>query len=65
LGTSWTRRIAIALVTYVLAVLFMWSIDVPHPYFNALVPTGGFVLSTLTLGLLKKVWIKKYKSDLK
>ncbi|MFP4098867.1 MAG: hypothetical protein ACLFP8_05965 [Alphaproteobacteria bacterium] len=59
--TSWIRRISIALVTYLLAVIFMWSIDVPHPHFSAFVPTGGFVLSTLTLGLLKEIWIKKYK----
>lgn len=55
---SWTRRGLIAGLTYgVLAVFFM-TVDFPKPFLNALVPTLGFVLSTLSLSLAKHLWLK-------
>lgn len=59
--TSYTGRGFITLVTYGIAVWFMYSIDVTNPAWNALVPTGGYVLSTLTMPWIKKRWVKKYK----
>ena len=56
--TSFTRRRFIAGVTYLIAFWFMWSIGVSDPYLNALVPTGGYILSTLSLPFLKKIWMK-------
>lgn len=56
--TSKTRRIIIALMTYIVIVIFLWSIYVPNPWFNAIVPTIGFILSTLTLPFFKRVWLK-------
>jgi hypothetical protein len=58
--TSWTRRGLIAVVTYGVAVIFMYQINVPDAYLNALVPTGGYLLSTLSLGIVKRWWLKKY-----
>jgi len=58
--TSWTRRGVIAVITYTIAVLFMHRIGVPDAYLNALVPTGGYLLSTLSLSIIKKHWIKKH-----
>lgn len=58
--TSWTRRGLIALVTYVVAMIFMYRIGVVDPWLNALVPTGGFILSTLSLGVIKKWWTQRY-----
>lgn len=58
--TSWTRRIVIACVTYGIAVLFMHRIGVPDAFLNALVPTGGYLLSTLSLGFAKRWWVKRY-----
>lgn len=56
--TSYTRRMIIALITYSVAAYFMTRIGVPDPFLNALVPTGGYVLSTLSLPLIKKWWQK-------
>ena len=56
--TSFTRRGFIAGVTYIIAVWFMWTIGVENAYLGALVPTGGYLLSTLSLSFLKKRWIK-------
>lgn len=54
--TSWTRRVLIAVLTYVVIVLFFFSARLPKPFVNAIVPTLGFVLSTLTLRWVKKLW---------
>ena len=56
--TSKTRRLIIALMTYIVIVVFLWSIEVPNPWFNAIVPTIGFILSTLTLPFFKRFWLK-------
>ena len=58
--TSWTRRGLVALITYVVATVFMWRIGISDPYFNALVPTGGYLLSTLTLSSVKRRWLHRY-----
>lgn len=57
--TSVTRRTLIAGITYTIAVLFMWRIGVSDPLINALVPTGGYLLSTLSLSVVKSWWLKK------
>lgn len=55
---SKTRRIIIALMTYIVIVVFLLSIEAPNPWFNATVPTIGFLLSTLTLPFFKRFWLK-------
>lgn len=55
---SWTRRIIIAALTYISALIFLWIIEVPEPYWAACVPVGGFLLSTVTLAPIKKWWLK-------
>jgi hypothetical protein len=57
--TSLTRRGFIGLITYAVAVLFLWMIDVQRPFLNALVPTGGYALSTLSLPWVKACWLKQ------
>jgi len=58
--TSKTRRILIALMTYIVIVIFLWSINAPNPLLNAIVPTVGFILSTLTLSFFKQFWLKQF-----
>jgi len=55
--TSWERKIAIAAFTYVLAAIILANINAPAPLINALIPTLGFVLSTMTFDFIKKWWI--------
>lgn len=61
--TSYFRKGCIALLTYFVAVLFMWSIGVQKPLLNALIPVLGFLLSTLSLPAIKQWWIQKYISE--
>ncbi len=58
--TSNTRRALIASMTYAVATYFMYRIGVNDPFLNALVPTGGYLLSTLTLPAVKREWLKRY-----
>lgn len=56
--TSWTRKIAIALLTYIVVVAYLQFVIKIDPWLNALVPVTGFWLSTLTISYLKKLWLK-------
>ncbi|MFA6170925.1 MAG: hypothetical protein WCW77_01950 [Patescibacteria group bacterium] len=58
--TSWTRRMLVAFLTYLVIVIFFLTVKVPRPFINAIVPTLGFVLSTLSISYVKKLWLKKY-----
>ena len=57
--TSWSRRVLIAGLTYSVIVLFFWVSDLPRPFINAIVPTVGFLISTLSLALCKKFWLAR------
>ncbi|MAG11753.1 MAG: hypothetical protein CMI52_03015 [Parcubacteria group bacterium] len=59
--TCWTRRILIAVLTYFVIVLFFWAADLPRPFVNSIVPAVAFVLSTLSMPLFKKIWLKNRK----
>jgi hypothetical protein len=56
--TSLFRKILIAIFTYWVIVLFFYFANLQKPFINAFVPTLGFVLSTLSVSFLKKLWIK-------
>jgi len=56
--TSLTRKLAIAILTYFVVVLFFTFAELPNPFVNAIVPTLGFLLSTLSLPYIKKVWVQ-------
>ncbi len=56
--TSWIRRSLIAVLTYAIVVLFFFAAELPNPFINALVPCAGFVLSTLSLSVVKNWWVK-------
>lgn len=58
--TSLTRKILIAILTYVVIVLFLFYADFPKPFVSAIVPTIGFLLSTLSISYAKKIWIRYY-----
>jgi len=58
--TSKTRKIIIAIMTYLIVVMFLITIKAPYPFLNALIPAIGFILSTLTLPIIKKQWVNKY-----
>ena len=54
--TSYFRKFITALLTYIVMTLFMGAIGVEDPEINAIVPTLGFILSTFSLTLFRKLW---------
>lgn len=59
--TSKTRRLIIAAITYLTATAFLKLIGNDAPFINALVPVGGYLLSTLSLPLAKNWWLNSRK----
>lgn len=55
---SFTRKIVLIIFTYLAIGLYLSVISVEKPWINAIVPSLGFLLSTLTLPWIKKWWIK-------
>ena len=56
--TSGSRKIIIAILTYITIVLFFLAAKLPRPFINPIVPTAGFVLSTFSLPFFKKAYIR-------
>ena len=56
--TSLSRKILLAVFTYVSIALYLKFIVGIEPWVNAVVPSIGFLLSTLTLSYFKNLWIK-------
>ena len=55
---SWQRRLSILGLTYILMLLVFFILKNPHPFTNAIIPTLGYLLSTLTFWVLKKQFLK-------
>lgn len=55
---SWTRRLFIALGTYVIAGIWLVMIRDTMPWLKALVPTAGYLLSTLSIPIIKRFWAR-------
>lgn len=57
--TSTLRKCLIIAMTYIFAVLYLTVADTTNPYFGAVVPCVGFFLSTQSINLVKKLWLKR------
>jgi hypothetical protein len=58
--TSWTRRITILSLTYVVIVIFFIFAGLTKPFISAIVPSLAFVLSTLVVPPVKKWWLNEW-----
>ncbi len=58
--TSRMRRLIVAVLTYLVVTSFFLIAKLPHPFVNALVPTMGFMLSSLSLTFFKRLWLKYF-----
>lgn len=56
--TSYIRRILLIIFTYLAIGLYLSAISIPNAWLNAIVPSLGFLLSTLTLPFFKTLWLK-------
>lgn len=57
--TSIIRRLLIVGLTYVVAYTYLRMIENDEPFLNAVVPAGGYMLSTLVMQSVKDWWTRK------
>ena len=54
---SWTRKICIMILTYIVVIIYSYVIrKYDNIFLSSLVPVIGFTLSTLSLKLVRKIW---------
>lgn len=58
--TSWTRKGLVLVLTYLVMVLVFWSTGIGNSFVNAIVPSVGFFLSTLSIPVVKKWWLMRH-----
>lgn len=62
--TSWTRKGLIAAGTYIIVGLYLDYLGVDNGWSHALVPAGAYLISTLSLPVVKQIWMNTiYKSN--
>ena len=60
--TSWTRKLCIMILTYIVVVLCSFTINkISNIFLSSLVPVIGFTLSTLSLNAVRKIWERRIK----
>ena len=60
--TSWTRRICIMILTYIVVVFYSYlTTKINNIFLSSLVPVIGFTLSTASLNIIRKLCEKKIK----
>lgn len=57
---SKTRISIIIIMTYIFATLYLMIADTTNPFLGSIVPCVGFLISTQSLKIIKKYWIRKY-----
>ena len=58
--TSWTRKISIAIMTYIVIVIFMLVAHFENPFVSAIIPSAAYLISMSTLHFVKKYWISNH-----
>ncbi|MFA6601924.1 MAG: hypothetical protein WCT02_03640 [Candidatus Paceibacterota bacterium] len=59
---SWTRRLFIAAMTFVVASIWLYMIKESNIFLKAIVPVAGYLLSTLSIPQIKIMWVRKFRS---
>lgn len=56
---SWQRKVGIIITTYAVMIIVFFSLGNNSPFTNAIIPTLGYTLSTLSMGWIKKWFLKQ------
>lgn len=58
--TSFTRKLCIAILTYIVVLTYTFLTNtISNMFLTSLVPVIGFLLSTMSLNLVRKIWEKR------
>ena len=61
--TSWTRKICICILTYIVVIIYSYIVrNYDNIFLSSLVPVIGFTLSTLSLRYIRKIWENKFNN---
>lgn len=64
--TSLTRRLCIMILTYIIIVIYLYLIRNNNNIFlSSIVPVIGYLLSTLSLKLIRKIWEHRINLQIK
>ena len=58
--TCWARKILIAIMTYVVILIFMLVAHFENPYVSATIPSAAYLISMSTLHFVKNWWISNH-----
>lgn len=62
--TSYTRKICICILTYIVVIIYSYVIrKYDNIFLSSLVPVIGFTLSNLSLNFVRKVWESKIRNN--
>lgn len=60
--TSWTRKICICILTYIVVIIYSYVVrNYDNIFLSSLVPVIGFTISTLSLIYIRKIWEENTK----
>ena len=63
--TSFTRKICICILTYIVVVIYSYLISrISNIWLSSLVPVIGFTLSTLSLKYIRRIWENKKETHM-
>ena len=57
--TSFCRKSLVASITYLTTAIVFWLLQSPFPMRDALIPATGYLLSTLTIPIVKQWWLER------
>jgi len=57
--TSSYRRLTIIILTYLVMICILTAIHNDNPFINAIIPTIGYFLSTVSIGAIKRWWTSR------
>ncbi len=57
---SRTRLFLLAFFIYLVTGFYLWITEVSEPWINASGAAVGFVIGTLTMPFLKRIWIRRF-----
>ncbi len=55
--TSLTRKVMVIVLTYLVVMVLFLVMTLPNPFVNAIIPSAAFVISNLSIPVVKKWWI--------
>ena len=55
---SFSRKVVLIMFTYLAIGIYMYAVNLPDPWLNAIVPAVAFMLSTLTLPFFRRIWLR-------